>query len=273
MGSMWTGTLGELETEVLSSGSISAEGVLALRRAIYGDGEIKQDEADFLFHLNQKSGQNDPAWDEFYVEALTDYFVWKREPDGQLSDDDARLLIDRIGGDGVIEHPTELKLLSNILYRAQEVPQSLRIFALKAIRDTVLSNDPQVIGAGRQPGVIDEADVQMIQKIIYGLGSDGGIAIDKEEADLLFDLNNRSAKANNHASWSTLFVKAITMYVLFKGDSPNRIDEAEARWLIDHIEQDGQHDAAERALMEYLKREADYIHSDLEPLMTRFGIA
>ena len=78
MGSMWTGTLGELETEVLSSGSISAEGVLALRRAIYGDGEIKHDEADFLFHLNQKSGQNDPTWDEFYVEALTDYFVWKR---------------------------------------------------------------------------------------------------------------------------------------------------------------------------------------------------
>ena len=272
MGSMWTGTLGELETEVLSGGSISAEDVLKLRRSVYGDGEIEQAEADFLFHLNQRSDANDPAWDEFYVEALTDYFVWKRGPNGALNDDDARQLIDRIGGDHLIEHPTELKLLSNILYRAQSVPQSLCVFAFKAVRDSVLSDNPKVIGAGRQPGVIDASDVQMIQRIIYGMGSDGGIAIDREEAELLFDLNNRSAKAANDPSWTTLFVKAITMYVLYKGDSPNRIDREEAAWLIAHIEEDGQHDAAEKDLLAYLKREAEFIHSDLDPLMAKFGI-
>ena len=272
MGSMWTGALGELETEVLSSGSISAEDVLSLRRAIYGDGEIKQDEADFLFHLNQKSRDNDGTWDEFYVEALTDYFVWKRGPDGLLSDEDAQLLIDRIGADNKVEHPTELKLLSNILYRAQSVPQSLRVFALKAVRDSVLSTDPEVLGAGRKPGVIDETDVQLIQRIIYGMGSDGGIAIDREEAELLFELNNRSTKADNHVSWTMLFVKAITMYVLFKGDSPNRVDAEEARWLIDNIEQDGEHDEAERGLLEYIQREAEQVHSDLDPLMSKLGV-
>ncbi len=272
MGSMWTGALGELETEVLSTGSISAEGVLKLRRSIYGDGEIKHDEADFLFHLNQKSDANDPAWEEFYVEALTDYFVWKRGPNGALNDDDARQLIDRIGGDDLIEHPTELKLLSNILYRAQSVPKSLCVFALKAVRDSVLSDNPKVIGAGRQPGVIDAEDVLMVQRIIYGLGSEGGIAIDKDEAELLFDLNNRSAKAANDPSWTTLFVKAITMYVLYQGESPNRIDQQEAAWLIDHIEADGQHDEAEKDLLAYLKREAEYIHSDLDLLMSKFGV-
>ena len=272
MGSMWTGALGQLESEVLSSGSISAESVLKLRRSIYGDGEIKQDEADFLFHLNQKSGANDPAWDDFYVEALTDYFVWKRGPNGALNDDDARQLIDCIGGDNLIEHPTELKLLSNILYRAQSVPRSLCAFALKAVRDSVLSDNPKVIGAGRRPGVIDASDVLMIQRIIYGMGSDGGIAIDKDEAELLFDLNNRSAKAANDPSWTTLFVKAITMYILYKGSSPNRIDQDEASWLTAHIEADGQHDSAEKDLLAYLKREAEYIHGDLDPLMAKLGI-
>ena len=272
MGSIWTGALGDLETEVLSSGSISAEGVLKLRRAIYGDGEIKHDEASFLFHLNHHSQNNDPSWDEFYVEALTDYFVWKRGPDGILGDEDARLLIEQISADQVVEHPTELKLLSNILYRAKSVPQNLRVFALGAIRDSVFSNDPKTLASGRKPAVIDEATVMMIRRVVYGTGSDGGIAIDREEADLLFDLNNRSLKGENHRSWRDLFVKAITMYVLFKGISPNRVDESEAKWLVQRIEQDGEHDETEWALLNYLKNEADYVHSALDELYAKFKL-
>ena len=112
----------------------------------------------------------------------------------------------------------------------------------------------------------------MIQRIIYGMGSDGGIAIDKEEAELLFDLNNRSAKGENHPSWSTLFVKAITMFLLFKGSSPNRIDETEAHWLLEHIEKDGEHDEAEKKLLAYLKQNAEHIHVSLNTLMDSLGI-
>ena len=65
----------ELEAEILGDGWISPDDVLKLRREIYREGGIGRDEAAFLFHLNRRNVAADPAWTEFYLEALTDFLA------------------------------------------------------------------------------------------------------------------------------------------------------------------------------------------------------
>ena len=45
---------------------------------------ISADEAEALFTLNETCQQQDPAWAEFYIDALTDYLVNQVEPEGYL---------------------------------------------------------------------------------------------------------------------------------------------------------------------------------------------
>ena len=96
----------------------------------------------------------------------------------------------------------------------------------------------------------------MIRRLIYGSGSQRGIAVSRAEAEFLFELNRATAGADNDPAWRDLFVKAITMHVLYGGDSPDRVDEQEAAWLSGQIGADGDDHANEQALLAYPKQEA-----------------
>lgn len=265
--------LAALQDEVLQQDTITAEDVLSLRRALYADGEITRQEADLLFQLNHCSRGKDPSWDDLYVEALTDYFLWQQGTDSALGDKAARALIDRIGTDRLIEDATELKLLLNIIFRTSRTSDELKLFVLNAAKHSILHSSRPLYGdAPRAPGVIDQADVEIIRKVIYGRGGADGIAIGRSEAEVLFELNNLTVTQENHPSWQTLFVKAITMHLLFGGDSPEQVDEEEARWLIDHIDQDRIYHETETALLSYLAQEAEFLHPVLEPLCRKLGV-
>jgi hypothetical protein len=80
--------------------------------------------------------------------------------------------------------------------------------------------------------------------------------IDKEEAEFLFELNDAVSGKANHSSWETLFIEAISSYLLEDETSPNEIDEEEAKWLLSKIQGDGQLDKTEIALLENLKKKA-----------------
>ena len=62
------------------------------------------------------------------------------------------------------------------------------------------------------------------------------------------------------------------MYLLFAGDSPDRVDEPEARWLVEQIQADKVEHDAERPLLAYLKQEAAGLDPLLEPLCQRLGV-
>ena len=100
-------------------------------------------------------------------------------------------------------------------------------------------------------GVIDEAEVQQLRAVLYADGK-----IDKEEADFLFELNNAVSGKENHSSWETLFVEAITGFLLEDEASPGEIDDDEAKWLLAKIQGDGQLDKTEKALLANLKKTA-----------------
>jgi hypothetical protein len=258
--------------EAMRGGRIGAEEVLRLRRAIYQDGGMTRDKAAALFALNRDHKGHDPAWAEFYVEALGDFFYWREGSDSALTEDAERMLMDWIGSADAIDDGTELRLLLHLMFRTNGSSEAFRAYVLDAVRHSVLHSRQALYGRGeRRPGMIDAGDVEAIRKLVYGLGGQSGMAIGAAEADFLFELQHATAGAPNAPVWRDLFVKAITMHLLFAGDSPDRIDEAEARWLLDHIRLDQANLDNERALLAYLKQEAG-LHPMLLPLCERLGV-
>jgi hypothetical protein len=261
-----------LPREIMADGRIGAEDVLRLRRAIYGDGGIDREKAAWLFQLNRDRKDRDPAWSEFYVEALTDFFYWREGSDSKLTEEAERMLMDWIGPADRIDDGTELRLLLSLIFRTNGSSEKFRGYVLDAVRHSVLHSSQALYGhVERMPGVIDAADVEIVRKLVYGLGGQRGIAISRTEAEFLFELNRATAAARNAPAWRDLFVKAVTMYLLFAGESPDRVDEAEAHWLIAQCGANKANADNERALLAYLKQEGS-LHPLLAPLCERLGV-
>ena len=108
-------------------------------------------------------------------------------------------------------------------------------------------------------GVIDADEVKNLRAKLYEDGT-----IDREEAELVFELNDATSGTKNDPSWQSLFVDAITSYLLDDKNSPGAIDDAEADWLISHIEKDGTYDDNEKALLKNIKAKAKKISPKLE---------
>lgn len=230
------GVLGALPiAEIKARGSIKDADVLKLRRNYYADGEITPDEAEIIFALNDACPVQDPGWADCFVETITDYIVDQAKPEGYLTTENADWLIARISKDGKVETKTEMELLVNVLDKARWAPQSLVRFALEQVKNAVISGTgPLRSGKMLEPGVVTEADVDLLRRILYSFGGDGNLAITQPEADILFDIDTATADADNHPSWGDLFVKAIANAVMAASGyaTPSR-EEALARdaWL------------------------------------------
>jgi hypothetical protein len=238
--------LDELKQSILEDGIIDAKEVETLRKELYADGVIDHQEADFLFALSDATSgkDNDPGWQALFVEALSDYVLKDEVSPGVLDDKEATYLIRKIQGDKVVD-ANELALLVNIIANAQGTPEFFKRFVLASLKSAILED-----------GVIDAAEVETIRKVIYGSGGAGGAAVERTEADFIFELNDATSGKPNHPSWKELFVEAIGKHVLEDEVSPGQIDEAEAEWLLEHIEKDGVYDDNEMALLQHIKTNA-----------------
>ena len=104
-------------------------------------------------------------------------------------------------------------------------------------------------------GVIDAAEVAQLKEVLYADG-----VIDKEEADFLFDLNDAP-------EWTAFFTQAICDFLLKDEVSPGEIDADEEAWLIAKVNNDGQVDEAEKALLRAIKAQAKSFPAGLEALL------
>ena len=222
-------------SEIKARGSIKDADVLKLRRSYYDDGHITAEEAEIIFALNDACPVQDPAWADCFVETITDYIVEQAKPEGYLTTENASWLIQRISKDGRIESKTEMELLVSVLDRARWSPQSLVLFALEQVKDAVINGDgPLRSGKLLEPGVVTEGDVDLLRRIVYSYGGDGNVAVTRPEAEILFDIDEATADADNHPAWGDLFVKAIANCVMTaSGYAPPPREEALARdaWL------------------------------------------
>jgi hypothetical protein len=221
--------------EIRARGSIKDADVVKLRRSYYDDGSITPEEAETILALNAACPVQDPAWADCFVETITDYLVDQAEPEGYLTVENAQWLIERISGDRRVDSKTELELLVSVLDKARWAPQSLVRFALDQVKLAVLEGTgPLRSGKVLDPGIVSEADVDLLRRILYSFGGDGNIAVTKPEAEVLFDIEAATAGADNHPSWSDLYVKAIANSVMAASGyacPPREVALARDAWL------------------------------------------
>lgn len=186
-------------------GSIAADEVLMLRRAVWADGAISLDEAEALIALNARINQPSPEWRDFFVEALTVLLTEQAEPRGYISSDQADWLVTRLGlsapGAPVIE------LLVHLSERAQSVPPILRAFALERIETAIVERDAD----GQARVTADE--VRWLRRLIFAPGSDGPACVSQAEAEALFRIKDLTLAADNVPEWKQLFVQGVANYL------------------------------------------------------------
>jgi hypothetical protein len=225
----------DLVDQICNSGTISADDVLALRRQVFPDGVVSAEEAEAVFRLDHACQEKAAEWTRFYVDALTDYFVWQSKPRGYVNDAQARALIDNIERDGRIDTMSELELLLNAVHWCVACPAELSQLALSAVKDSVLSPESAAYGSNRPPAVIAPADVELVRKVIYAPGSPGGFTVTREEAEILFALERATIAEENAPAWPDLFAKGVANALMFPRGAAQAPDAEEAlrreRWL------------------------------------------
>lgn len=218
-------------------GRISARDVRYLRGEVFRDGVVSYEEADAVFALDGTASEKCEEWTEFFVEALTDFAVDQAEPRGYVSLANAQWLIDRVSHDGHLDTATELELLVKVLDRSKSSPDLLVRFVMQEIGRAVIEGEgPLARGRKLQKGVIGEAEVELLRRVLYAFGGEAGISISRAEAETLFDLNDRTAQSENHPAWQDLFVKAVANYLMAAASyqAPSRaVALAREEWLDD----------------------------------------
>ncbi|MBB3859941.1 hypothetical protein GGQ88_001202 [Novosphingobium hassiacum] len=222
-----------LAAQTAEDSAISANEILALRRAAWPDGKIDPEEAEAIFILNDQIAEPTAEWSDFFIEALVEFVVNTTEPRGYVSDDNARWLIERVRHNGRVESLTELELLVRILEKAQATPESLRTFVLDQLERAVLTGEgPTRDGGELAAGRITSAECALIRRTIFASGGDRPAAVSRAEAEMLFRLKDATLDADNASEWERLFVQGVGNYLQgwqgAKGLSRDRAAELEA---------------------------------------------
>ncbi|MEM1377210.1 MAG: hypothetical protein AAGG69_07460 [Pseudomonadota bacterium] len=202
-------------SELVARNKVNAEDVLRLRREVYADGLANRTEAEAIFAIDRTCMDRCPEWDVFFTEVITDYLVDFEAPRGYVSEENAQWLIRSISADGVVDSRTELELLIRILERAKHSPASVSAFALRQVAEVVV-NGKGALAKGREarPGVVTATDVEMVRRVLYAFGGEGQAMVTRDEAEVLFDINDATSEAANDPAWSDLFTKAIGFSLL-----------------------------------------------------------
>lgn len=200
---------------LIGKGRVEPADVARLRATVYGNAVVSLEEAAWAFAVDNAAKEACPEWRDFFLESLTDYFVWQELPEGYISDENAAHLIEALGGAGHVATANQLELVVRILEKAEKSPASLSAFALRQVLTAVVEGrGPIARRSGFEKGVVGKFEVELLRRILFAFGGHEGIAISRAEAEVLFDLNDRTREADNHPSWSDLFVKAIAHFLM-----------------------------------------------------------
>jgi hypothetical protein len=210
-----TFSFSEFSSSLEAGGAISPEDVLAIRRAVWPDGVVARSEAETIFDLHRRAGRSSREWDEFLVEAIADSVLNRTEPKGYVDEDSAAWLIAQLDRDGWPVGPVELELVVRIVEKALNAPASLKDWALAQIERSVLTGE----GATRQggeirPGTVDEAEVNLLRRLVFAPGGDGALVVSRSEAEMLWRIKDSTLGADNAPGWGKLFVQAVGNHLM-----------------------------------------------------------
>lgn len=233
---MPSNTANQLIAEMTSVNAMTEAQLLTLRREFGADLAISADEADVIFALNTLATKPE-GWTDYFVLMITTYLVHQGRPAGHINEAMASWLIARIDADGVVETETELRLLLNVLKVAERPGDRLESYALKQVREAVMTGRGEVGRNKLTPGVISKAEIELLRTVFYSVGSDGGMGISRLEAEEIFALNEETSGRDNDPEWQRFFVGAIANHLMMLA-APEAPSTAEALRLEKWLESD-----------------------------------
>lgn len=209
--------------QIQSASELSAADALHLVNEVYANGIVTRTEAEALFRLNDQLSLLDSRWRDRFVEAMKDFLLTQQPPEGWVTQEETEWLIGQVQHDGRVCSYSELDLLLSVLRHAEGAPAELGRFTLRA-----------VCHAARAEGRISAAMSERLRKALFAPAGMGAVWVTREEADMLFELNDALARASNDKAWNLLFARAIANHLMARiHPTPDGLGEALARekWL------------------------------------------
>ena len=205
-------------TAALKSGHrITADDVLAVRRAVWPDGRVSDTEAGFVFDLNRLIEAPSPEWRDFFLDALTDYVVNQKAPRGYVDEANADWLISEVDRDGAQVSRLEIELVVKVVERALNCPARLRSWALAQLEAAVV----------RGSKTVDAGECALLRRLVFAPGGEGALVVGSDEAEALWRLKNACLDSANAPEWKTLFVQAVGNHLMaWSGYKPLARDDA-----------------------------------------------
>jgi hypothetical protein len=183
---------------------ISAEDVLAVRRFVWPDGSVSDDEAEVIFELNRLASDPGPEWKAFFIEAMCDYVVNARPPRGYVDDEASEWLIEQIGRGGTeAAKAVELELVVCLLEKALNAPAALKHWALGRIEVATAAD-----------GKVGDEESKQLRRILFASGGDGALSVSAGEAEALWRIKDACLKGDNCQGWKQLFCQAVGNHLM-----------------------------------------------------------
>jgi hypothetical protein len=221
-------TIAEALSALDGKATLTADDAVTLRRIIYGqDQMVDQAEADALFRLNADAGELAPEWCALFIEAMTDFVVRQKDPEGYVDDASAEWLTRSVESHGRVRGD-EIEMLIHVLEEADQVPAQLSDFALSSVKTMTLVRL-------QTSGAVSALDIDRLRRLVFAKGGEDNIAVTRHEAEALFDINDAQAGGPANPAWSDFFVRAVANAVLFEPVwAPDREAERNReKWLAD----------------------------------------
>ncbi|MCX7719224.1 MAG: hypothetical protein N2111_12610 [Candidatus Sumerlaeaceae bacterium] len=136
----------------------------------------------------------------------------------------------------------ELLEISDLLATERSVPDSVRQDIFR-----------QVVRTARRNGSVSANLLAVMNGLIYGPAGSGGVAVSRDEAEMLFEVYRATAGGANVPEWADFFAGAICWFVMHDPESPGRIEHSEAGWLMEQFHDIGRTDPALRRLVSLLQ--------------------
>ncbi len=205
----------DFSSALKAGGAIAPEDVLAIRRSVWPDGEVARAEAETIFELHRLARSPSLEWSDFFIEAIADCVLNGTEPRGYVDDETADWLIGQLDRDGKPIGAVELELVVRIAEKALNAPARLKAWALAEIECCVLTGEGPTRRSGDlRPGSVDEAEVELLRRLVFASGGDGALAVSRDEAEMLWRIKDSTLGAANAAGWQRLFVQAVGNHLM-----------------------------------------------------------
>lgn len=201
--------------KIIARGSVRETDLAQLKERFAETGQISREDAEGLFAINAQCPAKDTGWSDWFIGAVSDYVVHSAEPEGYVTHDNASWLIQQITRNGRVETRTELDLLIDVLENARWAPRSLIAFGLMQVRQAVGEGDgPLRPGQPLVVGQLFDEEIEIIRRMIYAFGGECSFALTREEAEVLFEINDALDGTRVNTAWTELFVKGIANVML-----------------------------------------------------------